>query len=164
MLVRSAAYRPIFLAFFLTLLAMVAFSASTAAATSCESLVNLSLPETKITSATDVLAGAFVPPAPGGANAGGPPSTAQFGGLPAFCRVAATLTPSSDSDIKIELWLPTSGWNGKLQSVGNGGWAGVISYGALASALAGGYASASTDTGHTGNGGSFALGHPEKMT
>src|SRR5690348_11567639 len=47
------------------------------------------------------------------------------------CRVAATLTPSSDSDIKVEVWLPESGWNGKLQSVGNGGWAGTISYGPL---------------------------------
>jgi feruloyl esterase len=160
---RSGAYRPIFLPPFLTLFAMVTFSVSTAAATSCESLANLSLPEMKITSATDVLAGAFVPPAPGGTTAGGSPSIAQFGGLPGFCRVTATLTPSSDSDVKVEVWLPTSGWNGKLQSVGNGGWAGVISYGALATALAGGYASASTDTGHTGNGGSFALGHPEKM-
>src|SRR3954468_6232367 len=40
------------------------------------------------------------------------------------CRVAATRTPSADSDIKVEVWLPESGWNGKLQSVGNGGWAG----------------------------------------
>ena len=45
--------------------------------------------------------------------------------LPAFCRVAATLTPTSDSDIKVEVWLPASGWNGKFQAVGNGGWAGV---------------------------------------
>jgi feruloyl esterase len=74
------------------------------------------------------------------------------------------LTPSTDSDVRIEVWLPASGWNGKLQSVGNGGWAGVISYSALAVALAGGYAAAGTDTGHTGNGGSFAFGHPEKMT
>jgi feruloyl esterase len=158
---RSAAYRPIVLPLFLVLLAT--FSASTAAAASCESLVNLSPQDTKITSATSVAAGAFAPPTPGGAGAGGQPSAAQFGRLPAFCRVAATLTPSSDSDIKIEVWLPASGWNGKLQSVGNGGWAGVISYSALARALAGGYATASTDTGHTGNGGSFAFGHPEKM-
>ena len=31
-----------------------------------------------------------------------------------------TLRPSADSDIKIEVWLPTSGWNGKFQGVGNG--------------------------------------------
>ena len=46
--------------------------------------------------------------------------------------------------------MPASGWNGKLQVVGNGGFAGTISYAAMATALAGGYASASTDTGHTG--------------
>jgi hypothetical protein len=58
-----------------------------------------------------------------------------FEDLPDFCRVAATLTPSSDSDIKIEVWLPSSGWNGKYMGVGNGGWAGVISHGAMAEAL-----------------------------
>ena len=42
------------------------------------------------------------------------------------------------------------GWNGKLQVVGNGGFAGTISYPAMATALAAGYAAASTDTGHTG--------------
>src|SRR5207244_4201688 len=70
---------------------------------------------------------------------------------------------SSDSDIRVEVWLPVSGWTGKFQAVGNGGWAGTISYPALAQAVAAGYATASTDTGHTGNNGSFALGHPEKL-
>jgi len=59
--------------------------------------------------------------------------------------------------------MPVSGWNGNLQSVGNGGWGGIVSYPALALALADGYATASTDTGHTGNTGSFALGHPAKF-
>jgi len=164
MFTRSALHRPIVLALFVVLFVTLTFSASAATAMSCESLANLSPPGTKITSAKSVAAGAFAPPAPGGADTGGQPSAAQFSRLPAFCRVTATLTPSTDSDIKIEVWLPASGWNGKLQSVGNGGWAGVISYSALAGALAGGYATASTDTGHTGHGGSFALGHPEKMT
>ena len=64
--------------------------------------------------------------------------------------MAATLTPTSDSDIKVEVWLPADGWNGKFQAVGNGGWAGVISYAAMAEAVRAGYASASTDTGHVG--------------
>jgi feruloyl esterase len=158
----SAAYRLILPLFpVLVLPAIVTFSASAATAASCESLTNLSWPDTKITLATSILAGAFEPPDPA---AGGPPAAAQFGRLPAFCRVMATLTPSSDSDVRIEVWMPASGWNGKLQSVGNGGWAGVISYGAMAHALTDGYATASTDTGHTGNSGKFALGHPEKMT
>jgi feruloyl esterase len=83
--------------------------------------------------------------------------------LPEFCRVAATLAPSSDSDIKVEVWLPTTTWNGKFQAVGNGGWAGVISYPAMADALRAGYATASTDTGHVGGRGTFALDHPEKL-
>ncbi|HEY2932865.1 MAG TPA: tannase/feruloyl esterase family alpha/beta hydrolase, partial [Acidobacteriota bacterium] len=77
--------------------------------------------------------------------------------------VAVTLTPSSDSDIKIEVWLPAASWNGKFQAVGNGGWAGAISYGALASSLQEGYATASTDTGHTGGNAAFAIGHREKV-
>ncbi len=98
---------------------------------------------------------------PGGGARGG--RAQVYASLPSFCRVAATLAPSSDSDIKVEVWLPASGWNGKFQAVGNGGWAGTISYPALAQAVAAGYATASTDTGHTGNSGAFALGHPEKL-
>jgi feruloyl esterase len=135
------------------------------AARSCESVARLALPNATVTSTTTVSAGTFVPPpAIGG---GGAPAAADaaltYGQLPAFCRVLATLTPSTDSDIKIEVWLPAANWNGKFQAVGNGGWAGVISYGALASAVASGYAAASTDTGHVGNNAAFALGHPEKL-
>jgi hypothetical protein len=137
----------------------VLIAAASAAAASCDSLASLKLPNTTITSANTVAAGAFTPPtAGGGANA-----ASQFSNLPAFCRVTATLTPSSDSDIKVEVWLPVSGWNGKFQAVGNGGFAGVISYPALAASVKAGYASASTDTGHQGNTAAFALGHPEKV-
>ena len=69
-----------------------------------------------------------------------------FADLPAFCRVAATLTPTKESDIKIEVWLPAAGWNGKFQAVGNGGWNGNIDTNALAGALRRGYAGTSTDT------------------
>ena len=101
----------------------------------------------------------------GGARGGGRGNQpSPYAMLPAFCRVAATLTPSSDSDIRIEVWLPDSStWNGKFQAVGNGGWAGTIGYPAMAAALAAGYATTSTDTGHVGNTASFALGHPEKV-
>ncbi|MBV8903247.1 MAG: tannase/feruloyl esterase family alpha/beta hydrolase, partial [Acidobacteriia bacterium] len=97
---------------------------------------------------------------PGGRGPGG---VTSYKNLPAFCRVAATLRPSSDSDIRVEVWLPTSNWNGKFQAVGNGGWAGVISYREMADALRAGYATASTDTGHIGGSGQFAFGHPEKL-
>jgi feruloyl esterase len=133
--------------------------ASTSFAASCESLASLALPEATITAAQIVPAGQFSQP--GGAAKG--KGANAYKDLPEFCRVAATLKPTGDSDIKIEVWLPTSNWNRKLQSVGNGGWAGVISYSAMAEAVKAGYASASTDTGHVGGSGSFALGHPEKL-
>ena len=87
-------------------------------AASCEDLTKLALPNTSITLAQPIAAGAF--PSDGGRR-GNP-----FASLSAFCRVAATLTPSSDSQIKIEVWLPAQGWNGKLQANGNGGWTGSI--------------------------------------
>src|SRR3954470_13399497 len=82
---------------------------------------------------------------------------------PASCRLAATLTPTRDSEIKIEVWLPASGWNRKCQAVGNGAFSGSIATAAMRAALLRGYAAASTDTGHSGGSASFALGHPDKV-
>src|SRR5205085_12516698 len=90
-----------------------------AAATACETLASLVLPKATISAAQTVAADGFSPPG----GRGGSPAMAN---LPAFCRVAATLTPSADSDIKVEVWMPASGWNGKFQAVGNGGWSGSI--------------------------------------
>jgi len=129
-------------------------------AASCESLSTLALNDTTVTMAKPVPAGQFS--LPGERQTGGRGGN-PYKDLPEFCRVAATLKPSSDSDIKIEVWLPANGWNGKFQAVGNGGWAGVISYSAMADAVRAGYASASTDTGHVGGRGTFALDHPEKL-
>ncbi len=132
-----------------------------AASSSCESLLKLAtLQNATVTLAELVPAGGFK--APGGGNAA--QNASRFSALPAFCRVAATVKPTADSDIKVEVWMPASGWNGKFEAVGNGGWAGTISYPAMAQALARGYATTSTDTGHSTPGGSFALGHPEKLT
>jgi feruloyl esterase len=144
------------------LLAVLASSRPATAATSCEGLALLTLPHTQITRAQFVPVGMFAG-TPEGVLAPGAPSFRPYNALPAFCRVTATLTPSSDSDIKIELWMPASDWNGKFEGLGNGGWAGNISVQALAGALARGYAAATTDTGHTSRDGSFALNHPEKL-
>ncbi|MBI3400926.1 MAG: tannase/feruloyl esterase family alpha/beta hydrolase [Acidobacteria bacterium] len=146
------------------LLATLIGSRTLTAAASCESLKSMMLRDTTIMSARVIDTGAFTPPAPAGATP--PPAATQaFRDLPAFCRVEAMLEPSSDSDIRIEVWMPASGWNGRFEAVGNGGWAGTISYGAMAAAIRRGYATASTDTGHAGNGGdaSFAFNHPEKL-
>jgi len=117
-----------------------------AAATSCADLANLPLRQATVTAAHEVPAGPFTPP--------GATKPIAGGDLPAFCRVALTVAPA----INIELWLPKSTWNERYQGVGGGGYAGVISYAAMATALRGGYATASTDTGHPASvGGTFAL-------
>ena len=113
-----------------------------AAAASCESLASVPLgTDGSITSAASITAGQFTPPGARGGRA--------LDNLPAFCRVQGVLKPSPTSAIRFEVWLPASGWNGKLQVVGNGGLAGTISYPAMAGALRNGFATASTDTGHT---------------
>ncbi len=85
--------------------------------------------------------------------------------LPAFCRVVAEAKPTADSDIKLEVWLPAAGWNGKLQGIGNGGFAGLIDYAQIANAMSKGYAATATDTGHAGSpvDADWAIGHPEKV-
>jgi feruloyl esterase len=134
-------------------IAVMTAGRANAAGTSCDSLLKLTLENATVTLAELVPAGGFK--TPGGGNA--PPNADRFARLPAFCRVAATLKPSADSDIKIEVWLPVSGWNGKFQAVGNGGWAGTISYPAMAQAIARGYATTSTDTGHSTPGAALHL-------
>ena len=114
----------------------------------CETLQAVRLPDMTVTAAESVAA------AP----------RRKYPKLPAFCKVAATLRPTSDSEIRIEVWMPEqAAWNGKYEGTGNGGWGGSIDEGALASAVARGYAASSTDTGHTGGSASFAMGHPEKL-
>jgi feruloyl esterase len=138
------------------LLASALFAALAAHGATCENLAKLTLPNVTVNMAAKVRAGNFTPPGASGPNA-------VLKNLPAFCRVTLTLTPSADSDIKVEVWLPLMAWNNKYEAVGNGGWAGVISYAAMADALKRGYATSSTDTGHIGGSGRFALGHPEKL-
>src|SRR5215831_16768295 len=124
---------------------LVVAAAPRAFGATCESLMTVTLKDATVTRAEVVPPGKFSPP-DGGRR--GPGRGNAYADLPEFCRVAATLTPSSDSDIKVEVWLPASaqgsgaagsGWNGKFQAVGNGGWAGVISYAAMGDALRAGY-------------------------
>ncbi|HYL38110.1 MAG TPA: tannase/feruloyl esterase family alpha/beta hydrolase [Bryobacteraceae bacterium] len=126
-----------------------------AAPTACDGLSKLNLSATTIKTAEAVPAGSFKPPEGGAVS-----------NLPAFCRVAGMIKPTPDSDIEFEVWMPASGWNGKFQGIGNGGYAGSIGYGAMGAAIAHGYATASTDTGHHAGttDAAWALGHPEKVT
>jgi feruloyl esterase len=119
--------------------------ASTGAGASCQRLARLALTNARITR-TEIVPAAATP----------------FRTPRVFCRVLVTLTPSSDSDIKAEVWLPVDRWNGKFQAVGNADAAGAISYAAMSEAIGRGYATSGTDTGHVGNSMAFALGHREK--
>ena len=166
-------------------IALVVLGAAAAAATPCENLTSLKLSDATITSAVVIPEGP--PPARGGGGGGGgargggargggargggnavaPPATPAPppASIPAHCQVLLDLKPSSDSLIKMELWLPTQNWNGKFMGVGNGGFAGSIQgrTGDMPQALRLGYATAGTDTGHQTQGGEWAIGHPEKM-
>ena len=130
----------------------------------CGDLASLVLTDGKVTAATLEPAGNFqeppsdVPLPPGVAGA-------AYKDLPDFCRVQVTMTPTKDSDIRVEIWLPATGWNGKLVGIGNGVWAGQLSYSQMADPVKRGFAAVTTDTGHEGSGltAEWAVGHPEKL-
>jgi len=134
-------HRPHLVGAAMGLFAFVAIASTPAMATPCTNLQSLNLPDTTITSATDNTSGVFVVP-------GSSPIT----GLPAFCRVTANLIPTSDSNIKIEVWLPETTWNGRFLGTGGGGFQGVITYTELASGIQAGFAATNSDLG-TGSSG-----------
>jgi feruloyl esterase len=139
------------------LTSLVGIGAIPAAAATCGSLTSLALPDTAVTAAQSVAAGTYTAP-----------DGEVFTNLPAFCRIAVTLTPTSDSNINIEVWMPYSGWNGRYLGTGNGGIAGLIVYGTLATFLPLNYAVANTDMGTSPAatdplGGRVLTGHPEKQ-
>jgi hypothetical protein len=133
------------------------FPAAASAQRTCEELTSFTAPNLTITSAVSVPAGPFSLP---------PDFQGKMGpvDVPGFCRAAGVLKPTSDSQIKFELWMPATTWNGKFQDIGNGGFAGQIQYRRMLDPLKQGYATASTDDGHEGPGDlSWIIGHPEKV-
>lgn len=141
---------------------VLSLNLNSTAQSSCEKLSSAQIANATIDVAQTVQPGTFNgPPAP----FSGVDISAFYKSLPAFCRVVATVKPTSDSDIKMEVWLPASGWNGKLQGIGNGGFAGLIDDMQLGMAVKAGYAATATDTGHKGSpiDAAWALGHPEKI-
>ena len=116
----------------------------------CAALATASLDHASVTSAEMLMAGAAV-------------AVTEIPATVAFCRVKITDTPSGDSNILTEVWLPATGWNGSLHGQGNGGFAGTTAYSLMGAAVAQGYATMGTDTGHVGGTAGFALGHPEKV-
>ena len=130
----------------------------------CEALGKLSLPQTTISLAQSTAADTFTPPVPDWAKAFMHPKPVPA----AFCRVVGHLHPTDDSDIKFEVWLPASGWSGRYESVGNGGFAGFIRYDSMVKPLLGGSVVASTDDGHDApavgpTAADWALKHREKI-
>jgi len=153
---RNSARRAACTAFTAVAVLLLLCARAAAAPATCDSLAKFKIDHGEITAAQ--------------ASPAGPFTVQGFMGarkvdLPAFCRVTATLRPTPDSDIRIEVWLPASGWNWRLEAVGNGGLAGSIGEQEMAEALKAGYATAGTDTGHKGTPmtGDWALGHPEKI-
>ena len=137
--------------------AAIGFAVTPASADTCSNLASsFHRTNTTITAAQTVPAGTFVTPTV-------PPQSIT--GLPQFCRVAGFTTPTSDSHIRFEVWIPESGWNLKYLQAGCGGFCGSISYGSMAEPLRRGYAVAATDDGHQASGidASWAVGHPEKV-
>ena len=127
-------------------------AASCARAATCESLASLSLPDITITAAQTIPAGNYTAA-----------SGQTFNNLPTFCRLAATATPTSQSDINFEVWMPPAGtWNGVFRGEGSGGSAGAITFPLMANAIARNYATMSNDNGHTGSNWSFSL-QPERV-
>jgi hypothetical protein len=126
-----------------------------AQAADCGALRQIKLPDTTITMAERVVSGTVAVPT----------NTSPVQGLPAFCRVAGVMRPTSDSEIRFEVWLPENDWNGRFLGVGNGGFAGSIGYQGLAGNLRRGFATAGSDAGHMGEAedASWAFGHPEKV-
>jgi len=121
---------------------------------SCERLTALTIPNITITSARNVPAGPFTP------SAGGRGAL----NVQALCRVAIVATPTTDSRIAIEVWMPPADrWNRKFLGTDNGGFAGSIGFSQMASAVSSGYATVGTDTGHTGDQMEFGQGHPERI-
>jgi feruloyl esterase len=133
------------LVFATIVLGLCGFNVQPAAAASCESLASLSLPDTIISSSQTVAAGAFTPPTlERGGAAAAPPS----GSLPSFCRVQAAVKRTGDTDVNIEVWMPTQGWNGDFQPAASGFGGGAISYGAMSQLLRTGVSTAATNRGH----------------
>ena len=114
------------------------------AETACADLASLSLAHAKVTAA----------------------SVESLGQAQA-CKLEVTSTPTADSDIHIEVWIPLgAAWNGGFVQLGNGGFAGQIPSAQLKAVAARGYAAAGTDDGHQSTNltdASWALGHPQKV-
>ena len=129
------------------------------AATACEDLAKFHAPNVTITQAASADSLTGISSGLGQATLATP-----------MCRVSGFLTPTRDSHIGFEVWLPPeNAWNHKYEAVGNGGLSGALNYRAMLPGFNRGYATMTTDLGHTNTppnaveDATWALGHPEKV-
>src|SRR5690242_155518 len=139
----------------LTAICATLFCTGAFAATPCSDLVNLTLPDARVTSAV-TLSGNVV--GPDGNN---------YTGLPSLCSVTIVATPTSDSVINYLMWLPDNTWNGRFEATGNGGYGGNMAIDAFAMVygVKHGFAVIATDMGtapSSNNDADTLIGHPEK--
>jgi feruloyl esterase len=126
----------------LAALAFMGAGHGAARAEDCAGLARLTLPDLHITEA--VLA----------------PAAAD---LPASCRVKATASTGPASSVRVEVWMPASGWNKRFLATGWAFYAGTMNPAILAGPLRRGYATATTDGGGAPGDPAFFLGRPDKV-
>jgi feruloyl esterase len=137
-------------------MALAAYPAGAGTPTSCESLLSFSFPNTTIGAAVSQPGGPYVAP---------DVWHLAFTNLPSYCLVSATIKPTSDSNINVQVWMPTQRYNGRYLGTGNGGYAGGFFQSELAAGINNGFATANTDMGTSPADGVSAdalVGHPEK--
>jgi feruloyl esterase len=124
---------------------------SAQAAYDCSSLAAVTTADSTVTSSIAVAAG----------------TTISGSVVPvAMCRVQGVARPSSDSEIKWEVWLPdtAAAWTGRMKVNGTGGYAGATPYARLAQDIGDGFVTAGSNMGHDGGeSAAWTLGHPEKV-
>jgi hypothetical protein len=122
----------------------------------CQSLQSFSFPNTTINGVASM---------PGGPYVAADTWHLAFANLPPWCQVTATIAPTPDSSIGVQVWLPMQRYNGRYLGTGNGGYAGGYFQSELAQGINNGFATANTDMGATGGAGvngDALVGHPEK--
>lgn len=111
-----------------------------AAGTTCQNIPQPQLPGAVVQSMTGTSRGADL-----------------LSGVPAHCEVTLHLThPGDGDDVRVDVWLPSTGWNGRFQGTGGAGWSAGLLLGnitvsdtvpTIPAAVKNGYAAAATDAG-----------------